>query len=126
MSINQNYIDSVAELLAFVPELKIKKMFGGAAAMTGDASFALLDDDELWLKADSESQGLFEAEGLPQFTYPMKNGTTMTMAYWRAPADVWDDADAAGRWVRMAIEAAMRGKAKKKPKKARAERPPAA
>jgi DNA transformation protein len=84
--------------------------------------FAIVDDDELWLKADDESRGLFEAEGLEQFTYPMKAGEMMPMAYWRAPADVWDDHDAARRWTTLALEAALRSKAKKaKPKAAKAK-----
>ena len=117
MSITQSYMDSVAELLAFVPELKIRKMFGGAGASTGELMFAILDDDELWLKADAESAPVFEAEGLPQFTYPMKSGARQSMAYWQAPAEVWDDEDAARKWVTLAIDTAMRGRAKKKPKK---------
>jgi DNA transformation protein len=121
MSISAGYLESVRELLAFVPDLEIKKMFGGAVAMSGGASFAIIDDDELWLKADDETRGLFEAEGLAQFTYPMKDGVMMAMAYWRAPADVWDDPDAARQWTMLAIEAALRGKAKKKPKKSKAK-----
>ncbi len=118
MSISQSYMDSVAELLAFVPELKIRKMFGGAGASSGDMMFAILDDDELWLKADAESAPYFEAEGLAQFTYPTKGGERMSMAYWQAPAEVWDDEAAARKWATLAIEAAMRGKARKKtPKK---------
>lgn len=123
MSVSAGYLESVRELLAFVPGLEIKKMFGGAVAMSGGASFALIDDDELWLKADDETRGLFEAENLPQFTYPMKDGVMMPMAYWRAPADVWDDEDMARKWMLLAIEAGLRGKAKKsakKPKKPKA------
>ncbi len=119
MAVSADYLESVRELLAFVPDLEIKKMFGGAVAMSGGASFAIIDDDELWLKADDASKGRFESEGCPQFTYPMKDGRMTPMAYWRAPADVWDDVEAARAWTMLAIEAALRGKAKKPVKKAK-------
>ena len=62
MSITQAYIDTAYELLAFVPELKIVRMFGGAGAKAGDMMFAVLDDDELWLKADAVTIGLRSEE----------------------------------------------------------------
>lgn len=123
MSVSADYLESVRELLGFVPELAIRRMFGGAGASSGGVMFAILDDDELWLKADEESRGLFEAEGLEQFVYAMKDGERMSMAYWRAPADVWDDPDAARKWTMLALQAALRGKARKpakKPRKAKA------
>jgi DNA transformation protein len=124
MSISAGYIESVRELLAFVPELEIKRMFGAAGATTGGMMFAILDDDELWLKADDQTRPAFEAAGLEQFKYPTKDGEHMSLAYWRAPAEVWDDEDAARQWVIGAIEAAMRKKAmsKSRPKKAKAKK----
>jgi DNA transformation protein len=117
MSITSSYIESVRELLGFVPELEIKKMFGAAGATAGGMMFAILDDDELWLKADEQTRQRFEEAGLEQFTYPTKDGERTSMAYWRAPADVWDDEEAAREWVGLAIEAALRAKAKSKAKK---------
>jgi DNA transformation protein len=121
MSVSADFLESVRELLAFVPELSIRRMFGGAGVSSGGVMFAIVDDDELWLRADDESRALFEAEGLEQFTYPMK-GELMPMSYWRAPADVWDDADSARRWAHAALEAALRKQAKKaKPKTKKAK-----
>jgi DNA transformation protein len=117
MSVNAAFIESVRELMGFVPELEIKRMFGAAGATAGGMMFAILDDDELWLKADDQTRPKFEQEGLEQFTYSTKHGERTSMAYWRAPADVWDDEEAARRWVGLAIEAALRAKAKSKAKK---------
>src|SRR3569833_4376416 len=72
MSISAGYIESVRELLAFVPELEIKKMFGGAGATAGGMMFAILADDELWLKGDDQSRLVFLGVGLVLFTYPTK------------------------------------------------------
>lgn len=122
MSISTGYIESVRELLAFVPELEIKKMFGGAGATAGGMMFAILDDDELWLKGDDESRPVYQGEGFEQFTYPTKDGERMSMSYWKAPAEIWDDEDALRRWIGMAIDTALRAKARSKPKKARAKK----
>ena len=116
MSVSASFIESVRELLAFAPGLDIRKMFGGAGVSSDGMMFAILDDDELWLKADDESRPLFESNGLEQFTYPTKSGERMAMAYWRAPAEVWDDEDAARLWTRHALEAATRMKARSKSK----------
>lgn len=119
MAISGEYIESVRDLLDFVPELSIKKMFGAATALTGGLAFALLDDDQLWLKADAQSRSRFESSGLQQFTYPGRDGRLMPMAYWLAPAEIWEDPDAARAWIREAIDAAFRAKAakpKRKPK----------
>ena len=116
MSISAGYIESVRELLAFVPELEIKKMFGGAGATAGGMMFAILDDDELWLKGDDQSRPVYQGEGLEQFTYPTKAGERTSMAYWKAPAEIWDDEDALRRWIGMAIDTALRAKARSKPK----------
>lgn len=117
MAVTQGFIDSVSELFAFVPELRAKRMFGAAAFYVGDAIFAIADDDQVWLKFDADSEARFEAEGLEQFVYGEKDGKYLTMAYRRAPEVIWDDADAARAWGRLAIDAALRGKARKAAKK---------
>ena len=39
------------------------------------------------------------------------------MNYRRAPTDVYDDAEAMQHWAGLAVEAGLRGAAKKKPKR---------
>ena len=47
--------------------------------------FALISDDQLYLKADVTTVPDFEAEGLGPFTYEMKIGTRSLPSYWQAP-----------------------------------------
>ena len=104
------------ELLAGLGSLRVKRMFGGAGVYQDDLMFALIDDDVLYIKADAQSRPAFEAAGSSQFTVEMK-GRTETMGYWRLPAEAADDSDAAQRWARLGLEAALRAR---RPKKKRA------
>jgi DNA transformation protein and related proteins len=114
MAITAGFIDALTDALSFLPELKIKRMFGGAGVYTAGLMFALADDEALWLKTDEESDPLFVAEGLEAFTFRDRKGRTISMTYRRAPDEIWDDPDAARRWVQLGVASALRKKAKAK------------
>jgi DNA transformation protein len=109
------YKDQVGDLLGFTPELRIKRMFGGAGVWTGELMFALIIDDELFFKVDDQTRPAFESEGCAPWTYE-RGGQARDMGYNRAPDLIWDDPDEARRWAELAIAAAHR---KRKPKKVR-------
>jgi DNA transformation protein len=121
MGVSTAALEAVQEVFAFVPELRIKRMFGGAGVFSGELMFALAFEEDLYLRADEESRDRFEAEGCAQFTYATRDGERMSLGYWRAPDEVWDDPEAARRWAGLSLEAATRKKAAKrkaKPRKA--------
>ena len=99
--------------------LEIKRMFGAGAVYAHGLIFALLDDGTVWLKADEVNEPLLRAAGSRQFTYPTKDGATMSMAYWSLPETALDDPDEAVDWARQSIDAALRKAAAKKPRKPR-------
>ena len=113
MAVSEAFAEHVLELLGGLGPLRIKRMFGGAGVYRDDLMFALLDDDVLYIKADAESRPAFEAAGSSPFTVEMK-GRTETMGYWRLPAEAADDAEAAERWARLGLEAALRARRPKK------------
>jgi DNA transformation protein len=94
-------------------------MMGGATLYLDGAAFAIVADDELWFKADSETDAAWDAEGCDRFSYTYGDGRTATMNYRRAPTDVHDEADAMRRWSRLALEAGQRAADRKKPGKSR-------
>ena len=116
MGVSAAYIDTLGELFGFVPEFRVKRMFGGAGVFSGELMFALAFEDDLYLRADDESRGELEAIGSEPFTYEAR-GEVMTLGYWRAPGEIWDDPEAAQRWAARSLEAAARKRAAKSRKK---------
>jgi DNA transformation protein len=87
-----------------------RKMFGGFGIYHDGLMFALVADDTLYLKADHESAGRFEREGLGRFEYD-KQGKRVKMSFYQAPAHIFDDRDEAAVWARLAFAAALRSRA---------------
>lgn len=114
MGVSAAFLDSVQELFAALPDLRVKRMFGGAGVFSGELMFALVGEETLFIRADALNRAGFEAEGSTPFTYRMKDGAEAQLGYWRAPDAVWDDPDAAAHWARAGLEAAARYKAGKR------------
>jgi DNA transformation protein len=100
-------MEFVKELLAEFAPLRIKRMFGGAGVYSGELYFAILVEDELYLKVDDVTRPGYERRGLHPFTYEMKNGRTATMSYYPVPADILEDPGELSRWVRGALDAVV-------------------
>jgi DNA transformation protein and related proteins len=101
------FVDYLLDLLASLGSVSARRMFGGYGIYHEGVMFGLVADDTLYLKADAENVGLFEAEGLPAFKYG-KGGKSIRMSYFLAPPEMMDDPEAAARWARRSIEAALR------------------
>jgi DNA transformation protein len=102
-----DFVEFVAEQMAFVGGLQIRAMFGGYGIYQEDCMFALIVDDRLYFKADATTRARFEADGLSPFTY-VARGKQVTLQYFEAPPEVFEDQDAMRTWVRMAVDAALK------------------
>ena len=122
MGVSPAYIEALSELFGFLPEFRVKRMFGGAGVFSGELMFALAFEDDLYLRADDESRGELEAIGAEPFTYEAR-GEVMTLGYWRAPGEIWDDPEAARRWAARSLEAAARKRSTKRKTKRKAKAP---
>lgn len=122
MSFDEGLYAWVEEALAPVGTVSMRRMMGGATLYLDGTVFAILHDDEIWLKADTESDAIWDAQGCAKFTVAFKEGRAEVMNYRRAPTDVYDDAEAMQRWASLAIEAGLRAAARKRPKRPRALR----
>lgn len=116
MSYDPGLCEWAKEALEPLGTVTMRKMMGAAVLYLDGTIFAVVED-EIWFKADAESTAIWDAEGCDRFTFTEKDGTVQTMNYRRAPSDVYDDAEAMQRWTALAVEAGMRGGAKKKRKK---------
>lgn len=112
MPVSEHYIAFVQDLLANFAPLRIKRMFGGAGIYSGDLFFAILVEDNLYLKVDDGNRAAYQARGIQPFSYEGKNGRRATMSYYPVPAELLDDPAALAPWARHAIDAAQRAATK--------------
>jgi DNA transformation protein len=89
--------------------IECRRMFGGYGVYHDGLMFALIHDDYLYLKADKQSESCFIELGLGRFEYQKKGGM-VSLSYYAAPEDIYDDPDAALLWARRAYEAALRSR----------------
>jgi len=105
------------ETLEPLGTVTMRRMMGGATLYLDGIVFAVIDEAELWFKGDAQSEAIWDSAGCERFTFTGKDGVTHSMNYRRAPADVYDDAEAMRHWAALAIEAGRRGAAKKRPRR---------
>lgn len=117
MSFDEGLYAWVEEAMEPLGNVSMRKMMGGATLYLDGTIFAILVEDELWLKSDADADAVWDAEGCERFSVTFKDGKVDTMNYRRAPTDVYDDAEAMQRWAGLAVEAGLRAAAKKKPRK---------
>ena len=100
--------EEIIEMFSAFGPVAVRRMFGGAGIYAGDTMFALVADDQLYFKADAQNRVLFEEHELLPFTYESK-GKRVTMSYYSAPEEVFDDEEAMTQWASRAVDAARRG-----------------
>ena len=109
MSRYAEFVEFVTEQMSFIGGLRVRAMFGGYGVYQNDCIFAIIVDDRLYFKADSITRGEFEAKGLSPFTY-VARGKSLTMQYFEAPPEVFEEPEAMRSWVQKAYETAIRAK----------------
>ncbi|HEY0112585.1 MAG TPA: TfoX/Sxy family protein [Allosphingosinicella sp.] len=117
MSVDEGLLAWVEEALAPLGRITMRKMMGGATLYLDGTVFAILDEGEIWFKADEATDAVWDEQGCARFTYAFEDGRTGSMNYRRGPTDVYDDPEEMQRWARLALEAGLRAAAKKKPRK---------
>jgi DNA transformation protein len=124
MANSPDFVAHALDLLSGLGPVMARRMFGGHGIYFRGLMFALLDDDELFLKADEVARPRFEAEGCRQWIYPSARGP-MPGGYWRPPDEAHEEAEAMLPWARLAVGAAERKALAKAAGKARGKKVPA-
>jgi DNA transformation protein len=107
MPSSPDFVSHVLDLLAGLGPVEARRMFGGHGLFHQGLMFAILDDDELYLKADEQARPRFVAAGCRQWSYSGAKGTT-PMGYWRPPDGAHEGAEAMLPWAILAAESALR------------------
>jgi len=103
------FVEHVLELLAPFGNVSARRMFGGYGIHRDALMFGLVADDVLYLKADGENRGEFEAAGSEPFSY-MSRQKQVVLSYWRAPEEALESHDTMLPWARSAFAASLRAK----------------
>lgn len=120
MPVPRDFADFCCELLSSLGRVQARRMFGGWGLSVEGLTIAIVadlgDGDTLWLKADPDTLGRYEAAGCRRFSYPMRRGDTsvvQSMNYYSAPESAMDHAGAMAPWARLALEAALAARSAK-------------
>ncbi|CAM3937602.1 TfoX/Sxy family protein [Roseateles saccharophilus] len=113
------FTELCVELLSPLGPVRTRAMFGGRGVYLDGLFMALIDDGQLFLKADDATRERFVAAGCTPFTYPTKDGERMVMSYYRPPEEALESPPLMLPWARLALEAALRAANAKKPAAAR-------
>ena len=120
MAVGPGQVEQVRELFGALGSLRTRRMFGALGVYCDDLFFAVADDGLVFVKVDGETEARFRDAGSQPFTFAGKDGEVNVMSYWRLPETAYDDPDEALGWGRLGVEAALRARAAKAPRKRRA------
>jgi len=104
---SNEFVDYVVELMAEWATVAARRMFGGYGLYREGLMFALIVDDELFFKTDTENVVQLERSGSRPFIYQSQD-RAVQLSYWSAPADSLDSPAEMAVWCRSAYGAALR------------------
>ena len=126
MQSRNSFVEHVVEMLQPLGDVSARSMFGGWGVYCDGLMFALIANDELYLKGDDQTKAEYAAASMAPFIYENAKGTKrIEMSYYAATAEAMDDPVELLQWAKKGVAAAARGNAAKKPKKASPAKPAA-
>ncbi len=114
MVASDSFAEFLREQLAPLGRVTLRRMFGKTGAFCDGVMFGMVTDNMLYLRLDDRNRPAFaEALTSPLLSYE-KKGSTIDLAFCRAPERLFDEPDELVAWARLALEAARRVAAKRK------------
>src|SRR6185503_8954682 len=115
MVASESFAEFLREQLAPLGHVSLRRMFGKTGVFCDALMLGMVRDNTLYFRVDDENREIFkEAEVYPPLNYA-KKGSTIDLAFWRAPERLFDAPDELLTWARAALAAAGRVAAKRKP-----------
>jgi DNA transformation protein and related proteins len=104
------FVEYVLEMMRAFGPVEAKSMFGGWGLYHRGVFFGLIASETLCLKVDGHSRARFESENLEPFVFAMKDGKSLVMSYYRAPAEALESPEVMAEWARLGYAAALRAR----------------
>jgi DNA transformation protein len=105
------HVAHVLERLAPLGVVEARRLFSALGLYCDGVIFAIVSKEQIYLKVDDVSRPAFEAKGMEPFR--PRAGKSTAMPYFTLPDSSLDDDDALRSWARLAIDAGLRGQARK-------------
>ena len=113
MVASASFAEFLSEQFASLGRVSLRRMFGKTGVFCDGLMFAVVADDALYFRVDDHNRAAFEeARSSPPLSYA-KQGSTIDLSFWRAPARLFDEPDEFVTWARVALAAARRVSAKR-------------
>lgn len=107
MAGSKEFADFIADMLEPLGDIRTYRMFGGYGIKYGGVNFALLLDDQPYLRVGDSNRAAFEDSGSEPFRYEKKKSEVTVGSYWSVPSDILEDPELFREWARAAIDAAL-------------------
>lgn len=101
-----DFITHLLELYRPMRGVSARRMFGGFGFFKEGLMFALVANDELFLKVDDANRAAFEERELGKFTYE-KKGKEAALSYYQAPAECLDESHLLVEWSMKSFDVAL-------------------
>ncbi|MBS1722132.1 MAG: TfoX/Sxy family protein [Armatimonadetes bacterium] len=102
------------ERLGAVAPITSRSLFGGIGIYSEGLFFAILDDDQIFLKVDDTTRPAFIKRGMGPFSPP---GMAPMKGYFELPKEVLTDSHELALWVRRALKVALDSKSSRSKRK---------
>src|SRR5215510_5587803 len=113
MVASDSFAEFLCEQLAPLGRITMRRMFGKTGVFCDGLMLGMVRDDTLYFRVDDHNRAIFkEAQSFPPLDY-QKKGSTIDLAFWRAPERLFDEPDELVSWARAALGAARRVAAKR-------------
>jgi DNA transformation protein len=108
MVASDSFTEFLREQLAPLGRITMRRMFGKTGVFCEGMMLGMVTDNTLYFRVDDHNRATFkEAQSFPPLSYE-KKGSTIDLAFWRAPERLFDDPDEFVTWAREALAAARR------------------
>lgn len=113
---SSSFVACIIDQLAPWGAVRARAMFGGWGLYHRERMFALVADDQLYIKVDDHTRALFAQAGSVAFVpFPDK---PLTMNYYSLPENALDDPEALAYWAGLGSQAAQRAPAPRRKRRA--------
>ena len=116
MATDPGFLEFARDLFSPLGPISTKRLFGGTGLYIGDAMFAAILSDAIYMKAEGALIDAYQAEGSEPFSYGSKTGTRVIPGLTSLPESALDDPEEALSWARKSLVCAEETAARKRAK----------